>query len=117
MQIEAQKLLHEQLKVGSSSLVELVQKELQLRIEKQGEQLRKIMEEQEKAGSSLFPINGLFSCINSMTEAEQSIPCSFPGTSADQVESNTESSSLPKHKTSAANEYQPSRNQKRPREE
>ncbi|KAJ0031190.1 hypothetical protein Pint_13861 [Pistacia integerrima] len=44
MQIEAQKLLHEHLK-----------KELQLRLEKQGEQLRKIMEEPRESWQQLIP--------------------------------------------------------------
>ncbi|XP_044464291.1 protein PHOSPHATE STARVATION RESPONSE 3-like isoform X2 [Mangifera indica] len=88
-QIEVQKLLHEQLKI---------QKEMQIRIEMQGEQLRKIMEEQQKASSCLFPINGSFSLINSTTGFAQSIPFSSTG-------------------TSAANEPQPSTNQKRPRKE
>ncbi|XP_021275920.1 myb family transcription factor PHL6-like [Herrania umbratica] len=46
MQVEVQKLLHEQLKV---------QRELQLQIEKQGQFLRQLMEEQKKAGSTSTP--------------------------------------------------------------
>lgn len=71
---------------------------MQIRIEMQGEQLRKIMEEQQKASSCLFPISGSFSLINSTTGFAQSIPFSSTG-------------------TSAANEPQPSTNQKRPRKE
>ncbi|GKV20541.1 hypothetical protein SLEP1_g30643 [Rubroshorea leprosula] len=45
MQIEMQKLLHEQLKI---------QRDLQVQIEQHGQYLKKIMEEQEKAGRELL---------------------------------------------------------------
>ncbi|KAK7290721.1 hypothetical protein RIF29_05336 [Crotalaria pallida] len=69
MQMEVQKRLHEQLEV---------QKQLQMRIEAQGKYLQKIIEEQQKLGSTLTATETL-----PLTHDKQSHPQSEPSGSSD----------------------------------
>nr|DAD46349.1 TPA_asm: hypothetical protein HUJ06_004579 [Nelumbo nucifera] len=102
LQMEVQKQLHEQLEV---------QRDLQLRIEEHARYLQKILEEQQKAGSTLIPACELPSL--SKDPEGQPVPPSACALSQ-QAESKTESPSLPaKHKATDCAEHEQLACQKR----
>ncbi|PQP97805.1 protein PHR1-LIKE 1 [Prunus yedoensis var. nudiflora] len=97
--MEVQKQLHEQLEV---------QRALQLRIEDHAKYLQKILEEQQKAGSSLLSPQALSSLTtNSIQEPEQQ-PSSSAGVSPTQpAESDSSSPLSQKHKATDSSDYEP----------
>ncbi|KAF8389517.1 hypothetical protein HHK36_026212 [Tetracentron sinense] len=111
MQVEVQKKLHEQLEV---------QRVLQLRIEEHARYLEKIMEEQQKTGSSLISSHSQPSVTNPLPDSELAPLSPSACASPQQVDSKSDDSlSLPskKQKVTDSSEFQQLPCQKRFRNE